>query len=459
MLGAREREIWLLLLGDVFVLYVSLWLMLVVRYGDFPSALSWDQHFRPFTILILAWVGVFFISGLYDKHTVVFKKRLTSTVLHAQFFNLVLAVLFFFALPWSNLTPKRNLLIYAALSSLLLIGWRLVYGRIPLRKEKYASILVGDGPEVEELVEEINGNTRYQFAISKVIDSSLLSSTPDITEKLLSIVAEKDVSLIIVDSRNPKIQELLPSLFTLAFLDFRFSIVDMNRLYEDLFDRVPLSTLNYEWFLEHMPQSSRKSYDIFKRAIDLFGALLISIVFVPLLPFIWLAIKIEDGGRLFISQERLGKSNSKVTVYKIRTMRESDNGVWLPGSSNAVTRVGKVLRMLSIDEMPQLFNIIAGEMSLIGPRNDIAGIAADLSKAIPYYNIRYMIRPGITGWAQTHQHYAPGNVSPQTLEEAKMRLAYDLFYIKRRSLLLDLTIALRTFATVTRRVGSLVVKA
>jgi lipopolysaccharide/colanic/teichoic acid biosynthesis glycosyltransferase len=455
MLGAREREIWILLLGDILVLYAALWLTLLLRYVSIPSSELWFQHVVPFTLVFLAWVTIFFISGLYDKHTALFKKRLTSIVLHAQFFNLGVAVLFFFVLPWATIAPKRNLLIYVVVSSLLLIGWRIAFGRIRWPRRKYAALLVGDGPEIIELVEEINTNTRYEFEIVQVVDSALLAQTENVEARLLAIADERDISVIIVDTRNQAIAPILPFLFTLAFLNFRFSIIDMTRLYEDIFDRVPLSRLTYEWFLEHMPQSSRKSYDSIKRAIDIVVALVLGVLFCTFIPLIWVAVWLEDRGPLFIRQERLGKNNSVMRVYKVRTMAHNDTGQWLPASQNRVTRVGAFLRMVSIDEMPQLLNILRGEMSLIGPRNDIGGIAQLLVESIPYYNIRYMIRPGITGWAQTHQMYAPGNISPQSLEEAKVRLAYDLYYIKRRSLLLDITIGLRTMTTVIGRIGAL----
>jgi lipopolysaccharide/colanic/teichoic acid biosynthesis glycosyltransferase len=134
-------------------------------------------------------------------------------------------------------------------------------------------------------------------------------------------------------------------------------------------------------------------------------------------------------------------------------MQVSDAGAWLTEKKNVVTKVGAFLRKTSIDELPQVLNILKGEMSLIGPRNDIMGLAPRLAESIPFYNIRTIIKPGITGWAQTHQQYTPGNISPQSVEETKIRLAYDIFYIKHRSLLLDINIALRTFKTLLSRFG------
>jgi lipopolysaccharide/colanic/teichoic acid biosynthesis glycosyltransferase len=134
-------------------------------------------------------------------------------------------------------------------------------------------------------------------------------------------------------------------------------------------------------------------------------------------------------------------------------MERMEHGVWVAESTNKVTRVGAFLRKASIDEFPQFINILKGEMSLIGPRSDIIALAKRLEQAIPFYNVRYTVKPGITGWAQVRQQYRPGTISPQSVEETKVRLTYDLYYIKNRSLMLDISIALRTISTLLSRFG------
>jgi lipopolysaccharide/colanic/teichoic acid biosynthesis glycosyltransferase len=123
-------------------------------------------------------------------------------------------------------------------------------------------------------------------------------------------------------------------------------------------------------------------------------------------------------------------------------------------TQNKVTRVGSFLRVTSIDEFPQFINILAGELSLIGPRNDIVGLGERLADTIPFYRLRYSVKPGITGWAQINQQYEQGNISPQSIEETKVRLAYDFYYIKNRSLMLDIIIALKTAKRMVFRLGS-----
>jgi lipopolysaccharide/colanic/teichoic acid biosynthesis glycosyltransferase len=129
-------------------------------------------------------------------------------------------------------------------------------------------------------------------------------------------------------------------------------------------------------------------------------------------------------------------------------MTSNDSGVWVGESDSRITKVGKFLRATRIDELPQLLNVIKGDMSIIGPRPDIIGLFDDLSSSLPYYTIRNVVKPGLSGWAQTNQE-----IPPQSLEETKIRLAYDLFYVKNRKLILDVKIVLRTLKTLVSRTG------
>jgi lipopolysaccharide/colanic/teichoic acid biosynthesis glycosyltransferase len=179
------------------------------------------------------------------------------------------------------------------------------------------------------------------------------------------------------------------------------------------------------------------------------------IITILLVPFLWIAMRLEGSGPLLIGQDRIGLNGAHVRAYKFRSMRFSDAGVWIKeGKENYVTKVGAFLRQTSLDEFPQFINILRGELSLIGPRNDIRALGDRLAEAVPYYNIRYVVKPGITGWAQINQQYEQGNISPQSVEETKTRLAYDFYYIKNRSLALDIVIALKTVKRMLFRVSS-----
>lgn len=456
-MGERTRELLYLVSGDISCFLISLWLTLFVRYFEWPSWSLLHEHFGPFLILTGVWLFIFYIAGLYDKHTAFFKGFLFSRILNTQLVNILIAALLFLIIPF-GIAPKTNLVIYLFISIILITVWRLWLFNYLSPKNTHKAVLLADGAEAIELVDEVNNNERYNYSFVRLIDSETAQKTDDFKNKLLSLIEREHITIIVANPRVKYIEEVRPVLFELAFLRFEFTFLDFHKVYEETFDRVPLSSLDYEWFIEHVSQSKNMVYEFSKRLFDIVGSLIVGFILVCLLPFIALAMRLEGHGPIFISQNRIGRSNKPVRVYKLRTMTDNDSAsaTWTDEDEkkgNEVTRVGSWLRRASIDEMPQCLNILKGEMSLIGPRNDIEGLGQRLASEIPYYNIRNFVTPGITGWAQTHQHYMNNNISPQSLEESRQRLAYDLYYVKNRSMLLDVEIALRTIKTLLSRFG------
>ncbi|OGG87778.1 hypothetical protein A2592_01970 [Candidatus Kaiserbacteria bacterium RIFOXYD1_FULL_42_15] len=456
-MGERTRELFILISGDVTIFMVSLWLTLLLRYLTWPSWSLLEAHFWPFLLLAFFWLFIFYIGGLYDKQTVFLKTFLFSRILNIQVANVLLASLIFTIVPF-GITPKTNLVIYLAVSVVLVSIWRLYLFNFLSPKTNHRAILLADGDEAVELADEVNNNDRYNYQFIRLIDSKIAKNTPDFKDKLLALIEKENIQIIVADPHSGYLEKVLPSLFDLAFLDFRFTFLNFYQVYENTFDRVPLSALRYDWFLTHVSQSKSLIYDFSKRTIDIIGSLILGIIFMFMLPFIYLAIRIEGKGDLFISQDRIGQYNKPVKVYKIRTMTQnlSASATWTDEDAkkgNVVTKVGAILRKLSIDEIPQIYTIIKGDMSLIGPRNDIVGLGNRLADELPYYKIRNFVKPGVTGWAQTNQHYIGDNISPQSIEESRIRLAYDLYYVKNRSLWLDVAIALRTIKTLLSRFG------
>lgn len=456
-MGERTRELLILIAGDIAFFLLALYVTLLVRYLSFPSLELLGNHVGPFLIISTVWLFVFYIAGLYDKHTVFLKSLLLARIINTQVMNILLAAVLFLIIPF-GIAPKTNLVIYLFISTGLITWWRMSLFTKISPKTTHRAILIADGPEAIELVDEINNNDRYNYFFYRLIDEDTAKSTPEFQEKLIKLIEKERIDIIVANPNGEYISAVLPRLFDMAFLKFELTFLDFYKVYEDTFDKVPLSALRYEWFIAHVSQSKSLIYDTLKRTVDVVGSVLLGLVFVLILPLIYVAMKIEGKGDLFITQERIGQSNKPVTVYKIRTMTEnrSASATWTNEDAqegNRVTKVGAVLRKLSIDEIPQVWTILKGDMSLIGPRNDIKGLGERLASEIPYYNIRNFVKPGVTGWAQTHQHYMGDNISPQSLEESKERLSYDLYYVKNRSFLLDMEVALRTVKTVLSRFG------
>lgn len=451
--GGKKAAV-LLFIGDVSLFALSLWLTLLVRFQSLPAEEQFLSHLSSFAPLFAIWSLVFFIAGLYSKRMLRSEHELAGSILKTQLLNVTIAALYFFLIPGA-VTPRASLVIYLVMSLALILVWRLlVVPRLtyPLYRERAA--LIGTGPDAAELVAEVNGNPRYPLFFHLVAEPSEFAADPAAFSKRLSA---SGVSLLVVDSSHEVIRPLFPLLYKLAFIEQRYRFADLYRVYEDVFDRVPLSLLHYDWFLKNISRHSFGFYSMVKRVVDIVGGLMMGVVTLVAAPILFVLMRLEGPGPLFISQVRIGQNGTRMTAYKFRSMTYNNkaSGEWVKeDQGNSVTRVGAVLRLTSLDEFPQCLNILRGELSLVGPRNDIEGLGVRLADALPYYMIRYIVKPGITGWAQINQRYEPGNASPQSIEETKTRLAYDFYYIKHRSIALDMIIALKTVKRMLFRVGA-----
>ena len=445
---SSRKEAFFLFIGDAFFFIVSLWLTLLVRYGGAADSKIFADHLAPFSILFIVWFLVFFIAGLYEKHTLILKSRLPTIILNTQIINSVLAVLFFYFIPYFGITPKTNLFIYLVISFGLILVWR-IYGE-PLFgfRGKQNALLIGSGEEMRELLQEVNNNSRYNLYFISSIDLDNIEAL-DFQEEILQRIYAENVRVIAADLRNEKVEPILPHLYNLIFSKIRF--IDMYKIYEDIFDRVPLSLVKYSWFLENISTTPKFTYDFGKRLMDIIISFILGMVSLILYPLVFIAVKLEDWGVLFTHQKRIGKNNKSIDLIKFRTMKFNDDGEWNTSRVNYVTKVGKFLRKTRIDELPQLWNVLKGDISLIGPRPEFPYAVSQYEKQVPYYNIRHLITPGLSGWAQIYHENHPHHGID--LKETKTKLSYDLYYIKNRSFMLDIKIALKTLKTFVSRGG------
>ncbi len=444
---ANRTEPALLLLGDVVFFYLALWVTLLIRYAQIPDTGSLYNHAVPFSFLFAVWVTVFFIAGLYDKHTTLFRKKLPDTILNTQVVNISLAALFFFIIPYFGITPKTNLVIYLAVSFGLILLWRLKIVSLLHPRQRESAVLVASGSEAEELKGEVNANSRYRLAIAATIDPASTAFGVG-GDGLVRSLSEQDVTAVVLDMRDTAVAARVSEALA-EVSGGEVEMLDFVEVYEEVFDRTPLSALAHGGIADGGSSVARISYDIVKRIADVLVAALLGTLSLALYPFIVAAIRLDDGGRAFIVQTRVGQGHRSIRLHKFRSMQWSEDGVWVGESKNRVTRVGAFLRATRLDELPQLWDVVAGKLSLIGPRPDIAGLGERLRREIPGYGVRYLVKPGLSGWAQIKQ-----TVVPQSVAETKVRLSYDLYYVKNRSLILDLAIALRTVKTLLSKSGA-----
>lgn len=450
-MGERTRELLILITGDIIIFILSIWLTLSLRYFGIPEYDLLTAHFGPFLIMTAVWLCVFYVAGLYDKHTMLLKSLLFRRILNTQVVNMIFAALLFLVIDF-GIAPKTNLIIYMIISSLLIVGWRLYLFNYFSPKQRHRAILIADGPEAVELVDEINNNDRYNYSFVRIIDESTLTKTEDFEQKLRALLEREQVRVIVANPRGDSIKKFLPVLFDLSFMRFAFTFLDFNRLYGDTFDRMAMGTLEYEWFIHNISQSRSVIYDVVKRWFDVIGAVLLFVVMLPVMLCVAIAIKIDDRGELIYTADRVGQFNKYFKLYKFRTKNGSDTGEAALKSTLVDTRVGGFLRKTRLDELPQLLNVIKGDMSFIGPRPELPALAEVYTKEVPYYNTRHFLKPGLSGWAQIKNFDVPrGGID---VERTTKKVSYDLFYLERRSLILDVQIALKTLATIVMRTGT-----
>ncbi len=258
-------------------------------------------------------------------------------------------------------------------------------------------------------------------------------------------LANEPWSGIIVCAGNNLPEDLVEIMMEIRLRGVR--VIDLADFYEQTWFKVPVFYLQRSWFamaqgfqLLHNPIGLR-----FKRIFDVAGALLLLILSSPLLLIAAILVKLESPGPLIFKQTRVGENGKLFTVYKIRSMRadaEKDGAQWAKVGDSRVTRIGAFIRATRIDELPQLFNVLRGEMSFIGPRPERPEFTGTLEQEIPFYNLRHILRPGVTGWAQVMYPYGAN------VEDAQQKLQFELYYIKNYSLLLDAAIVLKTIRVV-----------
>jgi len=430
-----KKETVVLWLGDIILFCLALWLALFVRNAEWPSLAVFSQLLAPFAFIFATWLVVFYIADLYGKHTSIFRRKLPRVIFNSQLVNSTIAIIFFYFIPYFGVAPKTLLFLDLFISFFLIVVWRSeivpkLYINLP-EKIYFAC----SGQEVDEVIEEIKNNPYYNITIA--------------SERDIKNIKTSGVTSIVVDLYDEDIGQALKNFYSMIFSGVRF--IPFSNLYEELFDREPVLMLKEQWFLENISNRPKPVYDGLKRLMDVLVAGILGLLSLIFYPLVYLLIKSDDGGVIFSEQERVGKDNQTIKLLKFRTMAKANDGAQWGKVENKITRMGKYLRKTRIDELPQLWNVLKGDISLIGPRPEFADPVALYSQDISYYNIRHLIKPGLSGWAQIRQDGEPHHGID--IGETRNKFAYDLFYIKNRSFWLDLSIALKTIKILLMRKG------
>ncbi len=447
-----------LVTGDLTVLYAGLYFAVYLRYLKTPGE-NLQDLLIPMTELFFLAILILFIAGLYDisktKNSWIFYQKITISALVWTVFGII----YFYVNPKVAITPKTILLLTTINGFGLVSLWRFFYNKFISTSLKYNVIFAGVTDEVKELIHNIQKEPRLGYFITGIISDDETDKTlfPNLyfgkTITDINNQTKKFANIIVISPQMNANTSLLKELYRSLFQ--QVSVINLADFYESVMHRIPPFTFSEGWFVTNLHEQQKKIYDRFRILTDYILASILGIFFIVTLPLIALIIKLNSKGPVFFSQNRVGRQGLIFKVHKYRSMKtlaadgsaETSGPQFAANKDTRITSVGKFLRLTRLDEVPQFINILKGEMSIIGPRPERPEFVEQLTEKMPYYALRHLIKPGLTGWAQINNTYYG------TIEENLQKLEYDLFYIKNRSLTLDISIILRTINTVLRMAG------
>jgi exopolysaccharide biosynthesis polyprenyl glycosylphosphotransferase len=310
--------------------------------------------------------------------------------------------------------------------------------------------VIGSGRSAADLTRELRLARVRDYAIVGRIEASAgggLGSSSEIPvlgtlERLSALVETHQIDLLVMTGEAPRFEVFERIASSCLHLPVR--LWEVSGFCEEVLGRVPLAEINSAWFQYIVHPKYRPGEPAAKRALDVIVAIVAGVAFLPVLAILALLIR-RDGGPVFFKQVRIGEGGLRIAIYKLRTMRETPDEVgprWAADDDPRVTKLGRFLRRSHLDEMPQLLNVMRGEMSLVGPRPEQPEFVDRLEEAIPFYSRRHLVKPGITGWAQVRCGYASSDVA------SVRKLSHDLYYLKHRSLSFDLILLGETVRSV-----------
>ena len=449
-----------LVLGETLLLAGAVAAGAFVRLGEFawPLLLGPEGIFRVALIVGVCQVCLHY-ADLYDLQSIVDTRDLLVRLIQALgATSLILAFAYFWFPDW--VIGRGVFIVAAGLVVSLVVGWRLAFAWMTRHvSPRERLLLVGTSQATIDLARELHAR-RQELGVEivgfvdadpgrigePVFNSGIVGTIEDIP-KLIGQHRADRVVISLADARGRLPMDRL--------LDIRMTGVSFGHLasiYEEYTGKIAIENLRPSWFV--FAEGFKKSRLLLaaKRANDVVGAALVLALAAPLLLVIGALVKLTSPGPVLYHQERVGLNGRLFTVHKFRTMRDdaeaASGPVWAQENDGRITSLGRLLRRTRLDELPQLWNVLRGDMSLVGPRPERPQFVEQLTEGIPFYGQRHVVKPGVTGWAQIRYTYGA------SVEDAIEKLQYDLFYIKNMSIAFDMVILLETLKTVILRRGA-----
>ena len=448
----------LLMMGDVFAAEISVVVALDLwaLHASTPFGVSFVlAHWYWFVALPVLWLV---LASAYDYYDLRVAARARQSLVRLALIaaqTLAIYFIIFFLSPRGAL-PRRFVVYYAVISLLLIGIWRacrlFLIGWTGFRRR---ALIVGVGGPADAMWRVLKDQAHGDYhVVGRVVshrDLATVAHVPDVLgtgDDLPELVRQFEVSELVMAYLNEVPDDVFTGVMTCY--EQGAEVVPVTTLYEEITGRVLVEHVEaHLWTLVLPPEThsfTHAAYLAIKRILDVLFALAGLSVFALLLPFLSLLIKSDSPGPVFYRQQRLGKGGRSFIVLKLRSMvadAEGDSGPqWATQGDGRVTRVGRFLRKTRFDELPQLTNVLRGDMSIVGPRPERPEFVALLSQEIPFYRTRLAVKPGLTGWAQVRYPYG------SSVQDALHKLQYDLYYIRHQTLALDIRIILRTVGTV-----------
>ncbi|MFZ0451244.1 MAG: TIGR03013 family XrtA/PEP-CTERM system glycosyltransferase, partial [Desulfatiglandaceae bacterium] len=422
-----------------------------------------------FTTLQIIWPKVILVSfltqlSLYFNDLYEFKSTDTAMDIASRLIqaigitSIALALVYFI---WPEMIIGRWIFFVSLVILLFfLVSWRIIYSIVIRRKiftEK--AILIGDGDLTNNILQEIQERRDLSYSINGIVAPEKSRGRFDNKkgipvyhgfDTICDLAEAEDVGNVIVALDEKR--GIMPYNELLRCKMRGINIIDGESFYERISGKLLVEKINPSWLIFSDGFVKSRFIRVSKRVIDLAASTVLLVLSLPVILIAALAIKLDSPGGVFFSQERVGEFGRIFVLYKFRSMKsdaEQQTGpVWATEDDSRITRVGKIVRNLRIDELPQLWNVFKGDMSFVGPRPERSYFVEQLKKKIPYYNERFGVKPGITGWAQVKYPYGASD------EDALEKLKYELYYIKNMSPLLDLIVIFHTAKIVLLGRGS-----
>ena len=460
-----------LVIGDLACFSLALGGALLARYGGAPERYIVELYLFAAPFLFLLWLAVFASFGLYDLRLAKNEPQSFERIIRAVLMNLVVTVVLFYFITEFGIRPIRALLVTFLFLGISIAVWRSAYYALLPRYTKERILFAGVTPEVAALAAFLQENPQLGFlpiAVAAEPNGDLPPGTGTlaryrIDDSLPNAIRREAIDLVVIAPTIKRTSALIRALF--GAIPLGVTITDFDRFSEAVEGKVPVSLISETWFLENLIGQRRPRYEFAKRVLDLTLAVAAGAILICLMPIIaaamvaatprdilrWRQRRARAGdGIIFFRQQRVGRHGRVFDFMKFRSQilgaerLGSEKGERPDPRSYAV---GTFLRKTYLDELPQLWNVIRGEMSFVGPRPERPEFVAELEHRIPFYRMRELVLPGITGWAQINMK------NDASVSDAPEKLQYDLFYIKNRSLFLDLSILLKTGLALLQRSG------